>query len=167
MAPNCKVHNSPVPAVNIRRRAGIYFRIGGARKIKNDFEIELDQDVLSIAAEAANVENEPTNTFSRKEFNYSAFKRAFTLPDSVDTSKIKAKYIHGILRVELPKRERPCLNLQKELLLNKGLIICFVGNRLRKGRFFYFLTIQNCVNLSKAYDDEYTIFGLLLSFYFV
>ena len=99
-------YNSPVPAVNIQEgEKAFILELAVPGKSKNDFEIELDQDVLSIAAEAANVENEPTNTFSRKEFNYSAFKRAFTLPDSVDTSKIKAKYIHGILRVELPKRE--------------------------------------------------------------
>ena len=42
---------------------------------------------------------------SPEEFNYSAFKRAFTLPDTVDVSKIKANYIHGILTVELPKRK--------------------------------------------------------------
>ena len=99
-------YNSPVPAVNIQEgEKAFILELAVPGKSKNDFEIELDQDVLSIAAEAANVENEPTNTFSRKEFNYSAFKRAFTLPDSVDPSKIKAKYIHGILRVELPKRE--------------------------------------------------------------
>ena len=99
-------YNSPVPAVNIHEgEKAFILELAVPGKSKNDFEIQLDQDVLSITAEAANQENEPTNTFSHKEFNYSAFKRAFTFPDSVDPSKIKAKYIHGILRVELPKRE--------------------------------------------------------------
>ena len=35
---------------------------------------------------------------SPEEFNCNAFKRAFTLPDTVDVSKIKANYIHGIHR---------------------------------------------------------------------
>ena len=36
---------------------------------------------------------------------YSSFKRTFTLPDTVESDKIKAKYSEGILSVHLPKRE--------------------------------------------------------------
>ena len=91
-------YNSPVPAVNIQEGEQAFIL---ELAVPENQKMTLRSSwikMFSIAAEAANVENEPTNTFSRKEFNYSAFKRAFTLPDSVDTSKIKAKYIHGILR---------------------------------------------------------------------
>jgi len=36
---------------------------------------------------------------------YNAFKRTFTLPDSVDVDQINAKYEDGILKFLLPKRE--------------------------------------------------------------
>jgi HSP20 family protein len=36
---------------------------------------------------------------------YGQFSRSFTLPNVVDTEKIKAEFRDGILRVTLPKRE--------------------------------------------------------------
>ena len=39
------------------------------------------------------------------KIGYSSFKRTFTLPDSVESDKVKATYKDGILMVTLPKRE--------------------------------------------------------------
>ena len=53
-------------------------------------------------------ENETTEKngrYTRKEFSYSTFKRAFSLPDSVDSEKISAQYNNGVLEILLPKRE--------------------------------------------------------------
>jgi len=36
---------------------------------------------------------------------YGTFMRSFTLPNVVDTDKIKAEFKDGLLRVVLPKRE--------------------------------------------------------------
>jgi HSP20 family protein len=36
---------------------------------------------------------------------YGTFSRSFTLPNVVDTEKIKAEFKDGVLRVTLPKRE--------------------------------------------------------------
>jgi len=53
------------------------------------------------------VENEVKEgeEFARREFIYQSFSRSFSLPNSADPEKIKAKYENGILRVSIPKKE--------------------------------------------------------------
>lgn len=73
---------------------------------KEDFNIEIDNDLLTISAEvkSENTEQEE-GKYTRREFSYSSFKRAFTLPESVKEDDINASYQDGILRIALPKKE--------------------------------------------------------------
>ncbi|MDR5590834.1 Hsp20/alpha crystallin family protein [Christiangramia sp. SM2212] len=97
-----------IPAVNIKETEDSFsVEVAAPGKAKEDFNIELDNDVLTISSENKK-ENETTDKegrFTRKEFSYSTFKRAFSLPDSVDNSKISAAYNNGVLEIALPKRE--------------------------------------------------------------
>ncbi|MEC8683599.1 MAG: Hsp20/alpha crystallin family protein, partial [Bacteroidota bacterium] len=43
--------------------------------------------------------------FTRREFSYSTFKRAFSLPDTVNSAKIEASYENGVLNIVIPKKE--------------------------------------------------------------
>ena len=43
--------------------------------------------------------------YTRKEFNYSSFRRVFTLPETVNTDSIHASYENGVLKIDLPKKE--------------------------------------------------------------
>ena len=43
--------------------------------------------------------------FHRIERSYGSFVRAFSLPDSVDSEKVKADYKNGVLTITLPKKE--------------------------------------------------------------
>ena len=95
-----------VPAVNIEEREkdfSLSFAVPG--KNKDNFEIEVGKDVLSVSANTQDNYENTDERFSRREFSYQSFKRSFTLPDSVDTTKIKAKYTDGILTIDLPKRK--------------------------------------------------------------
>lgn len=97
-----------LPAVNIKETADDFkVEVAVPGKKKDDFNIELDQNVLTISSETKNENEEKTEdgTFTRKEFNYTSFKRAFTLPDSVEQDKIKAVYKDGVLNITVPKRE--------------------------------------------------------------
>lgn len=98
--------NTSVPAVNIKdneKDFELELAVPGMKK--DDFTVEVDNDVLTISSEVES-ENEETNeNYTRKEFSFSAFKRAFTLPETVDGSKIDAKYEDGILRLTLPKKQ--------------------------------------------------------------
>ncbi|MEO5985005.1 MAG: Hsp20/alpha crystallin family protein, partial [Ferruginibacter sp.] len=44
--------------------------------------------------------------YTRKEFTYESFHRSFTLPkEVVDTEKINARYVDGVLQLLIPKKE--------------------------------------------------------------
>jgi HSP20 family protein len=95
-----------LPAVNIKDNAEEYIlelAIPGMKK--SDFNIDLDNKTLSISSEVETENEEKNNTYTRREFGYSSFKRTFILPDTVESDRVKAKYNDGILSVTLPKRE--------------------------------------------------------------
>src|SRR5689334_9883410 len=75
---------------------------------RDDFKIELDQDVLTILSHREEKHEEKTEAtnYTRKEFNYQSFQRSFSLPENkVDGQKITAKYIDGILQITVPKKD--------------------------------------------------------------
>ena len=95
-----------LPAVNIKENEKSFeleLAIPGQKR--DDFNIEVDEQVLTISMEARAEDEEVTDHYTRKEFSFSSFSRSFTLPDTIDESKIDASYREGILRVLLPKRE--------------------------------------------------------------
>jgi len=71
---------------------------------KADFNITLDNDLLTISAEAKK-ESEDTGKQIRNEYSYRSFKRSFTLDDKIDATNIEASYINGVLTLNLPKKE--------------------------------------------------------------
>jgi len=98
--------NTSGPAVNIRENTdGFELELAVPGGKKDDFKIEVENDVLTISSEVKSENEETKENYTRKEFIYASFKRAFTLPETVESSKIDAKYKDGILRVALPKKE--------------------------------------------------------------
>ncbi len=73
---------------------------------KNDFQIQVEQDHLVITAEKK-LEKEETEKgkFTRREFNYSAFRRSFFLDEKINREGITASYENGVLRITLPKKD--------------------------------------------------------------
>ena len=97
-----------IPAVNIQETEDAFsVEVAAPGKSKEDFNIELDNDVLTISSEdkKENGTTDKKGRYTRKEFSYSTFKRAFSLPDSVDNAKISASYNNGVLEIALPKKE--------------------------------------------------------------
>jgi len=72
---------------------------------KADFKINVEKDVLTISAEKKNEVNETNEKQIRKEYSYRSFKRSFTLDEKTDTNGIEAKYVNGVLTLNLPKKE--------------------------------------------------------------
>ncbi|MEZ4873876.1 MAG: Hsp20/alpha crystallin family protein [Flavobacteriaceae bacterium] len=72
---------------------------------KEDFNIEIDHQLLSISSEMQHKVDEDAENYTRREFGYASFKRSFTLPESVNTEKVKATYEDGILTLLLPKKD--------------------------------------------------------------
>ncbi len=95
-----------MPAVNIRERADSFMiELAAPGKKKSDFEIHLENKVLSIGSNAQQEHEENSDGYMRREFAYSSFKRTFRIPDTVDGEKISAEYRDGILFLHLPKLE--------------------------------------------------------------
>jgi|TARA_A200000159_G_scaffold19919_1_gene16514 HSP20 family protein len=98
--------SSTVPAVNIKEldsQFEIELAVPGMKK--DDFEIEVEDGVLSISSTQEEEQVNEKGKFTRREFSYSSFRRSFTLPDSVDPTKIDATYKEGVLLVLLPKHK--------------------------------------------------------------
>lgn len=78
---------------------------------KTDFKVNIDQDVLTVSAEKKEEvkENADTTVKSdkqiRREYSFRSFKRSFTLDEKIDGAGIEAKYINGVLTLNLPKKE--------------------------------------------------------------
>lgn len=95
-----------VPAVNIRENEKDFeLELSVPGRAKEDFNIEIDDNLLSISSEVKTENEVEKSTYTRREFAFSSFKRSFTLPESVDNEKIKANYENGILKFSLPKKE--------------------------------------------------------------
>lgn len=83
---------------------------------KEDFNVELNNDLLTISSEVKTEKTEgEEGKFTRKEFNFSSFKRSFTLPETVNQEAITASYDNGILKLTLPKKEE-ALPKEKRLI---------------------------------------------------
>lgn len=67
-------------------------------------EVTVDRGVLSIAGEReAPAQQEGTRTYSRERFSGS-FRRAISLPDDADASKVQASYRDGVLRISVERQ---------------------------------------------------------------
>lgn len=94
------------PAVNIVEAANDFtLHVAAPGLAKDDFKIELDNDVLMISSEVKKEDTSEKEDYTRKEFGYGTFKRSFTLPDSVNSASILASYDQGVLSIKLPKKE--------------------------------------------------------------
>jgi HSP20 family protein len=82
---------------------------------KEDFKINLENNILTISSEMEDEKNEEGKNYTRKEFYYGSFSRSFTLPKTIDLEKIKADYVNGILKVSLPKKEEAKMEIRKEI----------------------------------------------------
>ncbi|GIV33022.1 MAG: heat-shock protein [Chitinophagales bacterium] len=94
------------PAVNVREdHDNFYLEVAAPGLNKKDFDITLDNGLITISAKHEEQKQENNNQYTRREFSYTGFSRTFTLPDGVDQDKISAQYQNGILYVTLPKTE--------------------------------------------------------------
>jgi HSP20 family protein len=98
--------NLSVPPVNIRETDMTFeVELSAPGKAKENFNIELDNDMLTISSEQKSENTSEDGKFTRREFSHSSFRRSFTLPETVKEDEIKASYENGILKITLPKRE--------------------------------------------------------------
>ena len=72
---------------------------------KEDFDISLQDDVLTISGERKSESEKREGESFRSERSFGAFSRSITLPSPVKAEGVKASYEDGVLTVTLPKAE--------------------------------------------------------------
>ena len=103
--------NTTSPAVNIIENEDEFrIEVAAPGMTKEDFHVDVNPDnELVISMEKKNEEKEEDpkkkGTYLRREFSYSSFRQSFALPENVEKSKIEAKMEHGVLTIDLPKKE--------------------------------------------------------------
>ena len=101
--------------VGVKNRGGVVTRTDllGTYKVPGfgkevdpkDVEVRLENNVLTLRGERKWNGDVQRENYHRVERAYGSFTRSFTLPNVVDTEKIKADFKDGMLRLTLPKRE--------------------------------------------------------------
>lgn len=109
---------SKVPGVNILESDADYkIELAAPGLTKEDFQINLKKDTLSVWAEKKAADVEETKNYTRQEFDYLSFARSFVLPESVDADKIGAEYTNGILTITIGKKDES-KSLNKEIKIS-------------------------------------------------
>ena len=92
------------PALNVKETETAYqLELAAPGLHKEDFQIEVDGELLTIHADWEVSQEENQEKYRRREFNYRSFKREIQLPENIVLTDIQASYEAGILYVELPK----------------------------------------------------------------
>lgn len=98
---------SKVPQVNILEMADAYkIELAAPGLTKEEFKIELKKNSLFVSAEKQVERKEEQMKYSRKEFEYLSFSRSFVMPEDVDSEKINAEYVNGVLNIIIGKKEK-------------------------------------------------------------
>jgi HSP20 family protein len=72
---------------------------------QDDFDVQLENNTLTIRGERKFEKEEKEENFHRIERRYGSFFRSFQVPNTVNTEHVNASYEAGVLRIELQKRE--------------------------------------------------------------
>ena len=72
---------------------------------REEIDITVDNGTLSIRGEKKLSQDINQDQFHRIERHYGVFSRSFSLPQTVDATKVGAEYKNGVLTVRLPLRD--------------------------------------------------------------
>jgi HSP20 family protein len=72
---------------------------------KDDVDISVQHNSLTLRGERKREQEVSEESAYRLERSYGNFVRSFSLPRTVDSSRISAKYSNGVLDIVLPKAE--------------------------------------------------------------
>ena len=94
-----------IPAMNVIEKEDLFeIELAVPGFTKKDFSISIENGILKISAENKEEMEKKEENFTRREFTYNSFTRAFTLPENVnEEEEIDATYKRGILKLVLNK----------------------------------------------------------------
>ena len=96
------------PSVDIQETDTEYLVKAELPEIKReDVKVTVENGILTLQGERKHEKEEKNRKFHRVERSYGTFLRTFTVPTDADEAKVAADFKEGILRVHLPKTEKP------------------------------------------------------------
>ena len=95
-----------IPAVDIFETAeqDVVVKVDLPDVKKENIKITFENNVLSIEGQRELASKVERDRFHRLERGHGQFRRSFTLPATVDASRVDANYTDGVLTVTLPRR---------------------------------------------------------------
>jgi len=97
-------HSTPVNV--IETESGYRLDVVAPGLNKEDFKVELENNILTISVEKKAEEEKKDEKFVRREYTFQSFKRSFTIDEkSIDAENISAQYVNGVLTLNLPRKE--------------------------------------------------------------
>ncbi len=70
---------------------------------KEDIDISLENDVVTIRGERRREEKEEKENFYRLERSYGSFSRSFRLPPGTESDRADASFKDGVLELKIPR----------------------------------------------------------------
>ena len=86
---------------------------------EKDVSVTLANGVLTIKGERKSESEEKKESYYMSERRYGAFERQLRLPDTVDESRLEAKFDKGVLRVSAPKKPE-AVKAEKKIEIKNG-----------------------------------------------
>lgn len=119
---NWRTSGATLPAVNVKETNDDFqIEVAAPGMKRDDFKVELDNNLLVISSqkEESHEQKDEHGNYTRREFSYQAFQRSFALPENkVYGDKIAARYVDGILRITVPKREEAKVKPTRQIAVN-------------------------------------------------
>lgn len=103
--------NTTAPAINVKENEKEYeLELAAPGMTKDDFSVNIDDNgylCIKMERKSEKKDEDKKTHYLRREFSYSNYQQALTLPEDVEQDKISAKVEDGVLRVVLPRKAAP------------------------------------------------------------
>ena len=107
------------PAVNVKVDENAYTMEVAAPGLKKEYcRISInDEGNLNVAIENKfeHKEEDKKEHYLRREFSYTNYQQAYTLPEDVDKNGISAKVEDGVLTIVMPKVKKEEVNVSRHI----------------------------------------------------
>tara|TARA_B100000029_G_scaffold151839_1_gene146918 strand:+ start:5394 stop:5864 length:471 start_codon:yes stop_codon:yes gene_type:complete len=93
-----------LPAFDVIEKEKMYeIRVEAPGMGKNEFEVTVQDGVITIAGEKKTASNNKKDGYTYRESSEGRFSRSFRLPEAVNEKKVTASYNNGVLNISIPR----------------------------------------------------------------
>ncbi len=115
-ATNNVIGSNTAPVNIVETADAFHLELAAPGRDKTRFNIQVENDLLTLAYNAPEDTEQPAYNKVRREFTLGNIKRTFQLEKHINAEKIQAKYEDGLLKIYLPK-------IEKETVLSQNITV--------------------------------------------